>query len=353
MRFSHGQLADDASNVCADARLAGLFACEDLRRAVERAHPIRRAGRSGPRVYKNFSIEQRQLEPVFIVDSQVHVWKEETPDRPWVPGARERIRLNGHREEAFSYEECLGLMDDAGVDRVIIVPPSWEGDRIDYSLEAAEAHPDRFGIMARVPQNKPEEGKALMRDFASIDAIKGIRLTFHRPIDRNWMIDGTCDWIWPYAEELGIKIMVHAPIWKVELGKIADQHPGLNIIIDHMGIMARCVDDAIGYWVQETADLHTHPNISVKISALPGYSTKPFPNENIFPYVKEMIEKMGPERCHWGTDITRLMGHGLTWKDTIEQFTVHMGLSEHELDEVMGRSLCRVLGWEVPASVNA
>ena len=290
---------------------------------------------------------------MFIVDSQVHIWKEETPDRPWVPGARERIRLNGHREEAFLYEECLGLMDAAGVNRVIIVPPSWEGDRIDYSLEAAEAHPDRFGIMARVPQNKPEEGKALMREFATIDAIKGIRLTFHRPIDRNWMIDGTCDWIWPYAEELGNKIMVHAPIWKVELGKIAERHPGLNIIIDHMGIMARCVDDAIGYWVQETADLHEHPNISVKISALPGYSTHPFPNENIFPYVKEMIEKMGPERCHWGTDITRLLGHGLTWKDTIEQFTVHMGLTEHQLDEVMGRSLCRVLDWEIPAEAAA
>jgi predicted TIM-barrel fold metal-dependent hydrolase len=167
------------------------------------------------------------------------------------------------------------------------------------------------------------------------------------------MIDGTCDWIWPYAEELGIKIMVHAPIWKVELGQIADRHPGLNIIIDHMGIMARCVDDAIGYWVQETADLHTHPNISVKISALPGYSTAPFPNKNIFPYVKEMVDKMGPERCHFGTDITRLLGHGLTWKDTIEQFTVHMGLTDAQLDEVMGKSLCRVLDWPVPASVEA
>ena len=33
-----------------------------------------------------------------------------------------------------------------------------------------------------------------MRELASIPAVKGIRLTFHRPIDRNWMIDGTCDW---------------------------------------------------------------------------------------------------------------------------------------------------------------
>jgi len=290
---------------------------------------------------------------VFIVDSQVHVWKEETPDRPWVPGARERIRLNGHREDPFSYEECLALMDEAGVDRVIIVPPSWEGDRIDYSLEAAEAYPDRFGIMARITQNEPEQGKAQMREFASIDAIKGIRLTFHRPIDRNWMIDGTCDWIWPYAEELGLKVMVHAPIWKAELGQIAERHPELKLIVDHMGIMARCVDDAIDYWVQETADLHVHPNISVKVSAVPGYSTHPYPYTNINKYVVNMIETMGPERCHWGTDITRLMGHGLTYKDTIEQFTEHMGLSEEQLQWVMGKGLCRVLEWPIPAAVDA
>jgi predicted TIM-barrel fold metal-dependent hydrolase len=71
---------------------------------------------------------------VFIVDTQVHIWKEETPDRPWIPGARERMRLNGHREEAFTYQECIDLMDEAGVDRVLIVPPSWEGDRIDYAM---------------------------------------------------------------------------------------------------------------------------------------------------------------------------------------------------------------------------
>jgi len=96
---------------------------------------------------------------VFIVDTQVHLWREETPDRPWVPGARERIRLNGHREEAFSYEECLSLMDEAGVDRALIIPPSWEGDRIDYALEACAAHPDRFGIMARSRRTSRPRGR--------------------------------------------------------------------------------------------------------------------------------------------------------------------------------------------------
>jgi predicted TIM-barrel fold metal-dependent hydrolase len=199
---------------------------------------------------------------VFTVDTQVHIWKEETPDRPWVPGARERIRLNGHR---------------------------------------------------------------------------------------NWMIDGTCDWYWPLAEELGQVTMVHAPIWKAELGAIAGQHPGLKIIIDHMGIMARCVDDAIGYWVQETADLHAHPNIYVKVSAIPGYSTQPFPNLNIAKYVREVVDKMGPQRAFWGTDLTRLLGHGLTYTDTVEQFTKHFPFSAEELEWIMGRGISECLGWEIPA----
>ncbi|MFJ8824290.1 amidohydrolase family protein [Streptomyces sp. NPDC102467] len=139
---------------------------------------------------------------MFVVDTQIHIWKEEAPGRPWVPGARERIRLNGHREDLFSYEEALDLMDEAGVNRAL--PPSWEGDRIDYALEACEAHPDRFGIMARIPQNKPEEGRAMLADFARNPHVKGVRLTFHRPIDRNWMIDGTNDWYWPVAEELNV-----------------------------------------------------------------------------------------------------------------------------------------------------
>jgi predicted TIM-barrel fold metal-dependent hydrolase len=94
-----------------------------------------------------------------------------------------------------------------------------------------------------------------------------------------------------------------------------------------------------------------HPTISVKVSAVPGYSTHAYPYDNITKYVREMVEKMGPERCHWGTDITRLMGHGLTYKDTIEHFTKHMGFTEDELEWIMGRGLCEVL--DCPAPVTA
>jgi predicted TIM-barrel fold metal-dependent hydrolase len=112
-----------------------------------------------------------------------------------------------------------------------------------------------------------------------------------------------------------------------------------------MGIMARCVDDAIGYWVSETADLHLHPNIYVKVSALPGYSTQPYPYHNIDKYVHEMVDKMGSRRCFWGTDLTRLMDHGLTYRDTIEHFTKHLNFKPEELEWIMGRGICEALDW--------
>src|SRR6266852_2108438 len=71
-----------------------------------------------------------------IVDAQVHLWKAESPDWQWVPGARPQM------PEPFTIEKLVPLMDEGGVDRVVIVPPSWPGDRNDYALEAAKRYPD-------------------------------------------------------------------------------------------------------------------------------------------------------------------------------------------------------------------
>ncbi|RMF85558.1 MAG: amidohydrolase, partial [Nitrospinota bacterium] len=75
---------------------------------------------------------------MIIIDAQVHIWGANTPERPWAP---ERAHL-AHRPQPFGKDDLLREMEAAGVDRVVIVPPSWEGDRNDLALEAARQHPD-------------------------------------------------------------------------------------------------------------------------------------------------------------------------------------------------------------------
>jgi L-fuconolactonase len=84
---------------------------------------------------------------MLIVDAQVHIWAAETPERPWPPGGRARA----HRPLPFSPDDLLREMDAAGVARVVIVPPSWEGDRNDLALPAARLYPERFAVMGRPP----------------------------------------------------------------------------------------------------------------------------------------------------------------------------------------------------------
>jgi predicted TIM-barrel fold metal-dependent hydrolase len=86
-----------------------------------------------------------QADRRMIVDAQVHLWKAETPDWQWVPGRKPQL------PEPFTIERLVPMMNEAGVDRAVIIPPSWPGDRNDYALEAVKRYPARFRVMGRVP----------------------------------------------------------------------------------------------------------------------------------------------------------------------------------------------------------
>src|SRR5713101_225962 len=96
-----------------------------------------------------------QADRRMIVDAQVHLWKAESEDWKWVPGLQPQL------PEPFTIERAIAMMDEAGVDRAVIVPPSWPGDRNDYALEAVKRYPTRFRVMGRIALEKPESAALL------------------------------------------------------------------------------------------------------------------------------------------------------------------------------------------------
>jgi len=56
-----------------------------------------------------------------IVDSQVHIWGADTPQRPWPAGRAKEAQ----KPYPISQETLLFQMDLAGVRRMVLVPPSW------------------------------------------------------------------------------------------------------------------------------------------------------------------------------------------------------------------------------------
>ena len=274
---------------------------------------------------------------MLIIDSQVHVWPPDQPDRRLGPGVGER--------KPYGYEEFVRDMNRAGVDRAILVPPSFDADRNDYALEAVRTYPDRFAIMGRVALKQP--GRDVLAGWRAQPGMLGVRLTFHRDADRPWLTDGSADWFWPQAERHAIPVMVHAPERLAEIGAIAARHPDLKIIVDHMGFARATIDDEAPAAVERMNALARHPNVFVKVSALPCFSTEPYPFDNLREPLRRVIEAFGPRRAFWGSDITRVPAT-CSYAQVVTHFTEELDfLSAADLEWIMGRGLVECLRWPV------
>jgi predicted TIM-barrel fold metal-dependent hydrolase len=86
------------------------------------------------------------------------------------------------------------------------------------------------------------------------------------------------------------------------------------------------------------------PNVSVKVSAMPCFSTEPYPFRNLHDPIRRTIDGFGVDRCFWGTDYSRLEGI-CTYRQAVTMFTEELGLSASDLEAVMGESFARAMGW--------
>ena len=273
-----------------------------------------------------------------IVDSQVHLWAAPTPERPWPPGRAG----DAQKPYPVDKEAMLLQMDLAGVRRVVIVPPSWEGDRNDVALEAARVHPDRFGVMGRLGLADPA-GPAKVAGWRKQPGMLGMRFTFHSEHYRHHLTDGSADWLWPAAEKAGVPLMVLMPGALDHLDRIAGRHPGLKLVIDHVGLNVRGKGPKVWEDLPTVCALAKHPNVAVKASGMPSLSTEPYPFRDLHPHIRTLVDAFGPRRVFWGTDLTRMP---CTYYECIHLFTEHLPwLKGEDLEGVMGRGVGEWLGW--------
>jgi predicted TIM-barrel fold metal-dependent hydrolase len=233
-------------------------------------------------------------------------------------------------------------MDGAGVERCILVPPTWEADRNDTSLEVARLHPDRFRVMGRIAINK-NESRALIANWKDQPGMLGIRLVFNPGRTASWLADGTADWVWDAAERHDVPVMAFAPNAVPKLGEVAERHPGLRLIVDHMGLSSALRGKSLEPAVADLIKMACLPNVAVKVSALPCYVDEPYPFPTLHPLVRRVVDAFGPERCFWGTDLSHLP---CPYKQAVTLFTEEMkSLSASELEWIMGRGIAEWLDW--------
>jgi predicted TIM-barrel fold metal-dependent hydrolase len=263
-----------------------------------------------------------------VTDAQVHVWERAAG----VPPSWSVM----HRDE-LTADQLLAAMDEAGVDRAVLVPPSFEGDRNDTCLAAAAAHPDRFAVMGRVDLTSPRG----LDGWLAAPGMVGVRLSFSRGAAIHRLHDGTADWFWPRAAAAGIPVMVFAPNLLAEVAKVAAAHPRLRLVVDHCGLPVGTTD--VAPVIAELAGLARYGNVAVKASCLPSNAVDGYPFRSLDEHIRRVVEAFGPRRVFWGSDLTRLP---CSYTRARTHFTEELDfLGPSDLEWIMGRGIGEWLGW--------
>jgi predicted TIM-barrel fold metal-dependent hydrolase len=270
---------------------------------------------------------------MLIVDGQIHLWEKGTPSPQ-------------HRQEPYSAEQAIAAMDQAGVDRALIHPVLWDPDSNELAIEAVRKYPNRFAIMGWFYLDDPN-GRDLVANWKERSGMLGLRFYFNERHKREWVTDGTLDWLWPAAERAGVPVALAAALFLPTVGQIAERHPGLKLIVDHMAVPPGSRGEAAYRFQPELLALAKYPNVAVKATGQAGYAEDAYPFRSFHEHLHRCFDAFGPERMFWGTDITRMP---CSWRQCVTLFTEELPwLKGRDLELVMGEAVRNWVGWSRPA----
>ncbi len=273
-----------------------------------------------------------------IIDSQVHVYAANTPDRPWhtVPN------WPGH----VTGDEMVEAMDAVGVDGAIFIS-AFSMYRYDasYAIEVRNSYPGRFGLVKPVDPLDPAVAEVIA-EWKNTPGTVGIRIMMPK--------DAGLD-----ADDPGIKLILHEAMrhdfpvnilcWgNLEAGKaVIDGHPDNRFIIDHLGIVQpRTPPAPPDPWADlpKVLDLASRPNVVIKVSGACTLSHAGYPYSDIWDPLARVFDTWGLDRCLWGTDWTRAFAV-VNYKQAVQPFRVTDRLTERERATLMGGACARAYGW--------
>ena len=270
-----------------------------------------------------------------IVDAQIHIWGSGLPSNM------------AHRQvTSFTAEEAVGMMDEGGVNAAVIHPVGWDPNSTQMALDAVRNYPGRFAIMGSLPLEEASSRERI-GEWRKTHGMLGLRYLFLSDAARAQLDSDTLDWFWTACEAANVPVAVLATDSLARLGQIAERHPGLRLTIDHLGGRGgntTLKDAAAMTHIPELLKLARLPNVAVKATGAPGYSSESYPFPAMHTYLRQIYDAFGPRRMFWGTDITKMPS---SWRQCVEMFTKELPwLRAEDQPLVMGQAICDWWGWD-------
>ena len=229
---------------------------------------------------------------MLIVDSQIHIW--------------ENGKMSAHHRQIPTYDvdDALAEMTSAGVDAAVLHPPSTLGEAVNVqAVEAVKAHPDKFCHPRPFRPRGAEQGRD--RPQLALAARDG-RLSLHlQPAAPEALLDRRLARMVLEARARSRAIRRTARrrhTWRSSARSPSAIPASRSISTISAGTAAAPAAPTTrpGPISADMLALAKLPNVGVKMSGAPSYSSHPYPYKNIHGYLQQHLRRIRPRAAASG-----------------------------------------------------
>ena len=244
---------------------------------------------------------------MLTVDAHLHIWDPAVARYTWLDDwvAADPDTRVLHRR--FDFDEVLPRLGEAGIDCAVLVQSLDADEDTDHLLAVARDTPQVIGVVAWLPLD--DAGRAALRlaELSSHEKFVGVRSLIHDRADPDWILGPAADAGLSLLEASAVPFdyVTSGPAALAHLPKIAERHPGLPLVLDHLGKppIGGLPSERVR-WRLLLSEAAENPLLTAKVSGLYPRSgdREALGPETVRPFVEDAIEIFGAERLMYGGD---------------------------------------------------
>lgn len=233
------------------------------------------------------------------IDAHLHIWDPGRAEYTWMDEDWSLTR-------AVGFAEVAPTLAELGVEGVVLVEAADNAEDTTLMLDAALVHPEVVAVVAWAPLDRPDELPARLEELRATPIVTGVRNLFHtHPIE--WATSPEVDRGIGLVAEAGLSLdfVTGSPAALRDVPRIARRHPGLRIVVDHLGKPpVGQGEEERRAWRDLIAAVAENPLAHAKLSGLYASSgaMDGWTVDGIRPFVEDALDLFGPDRLMFGSD---------------------------------------------------
>jgi L-fuconolactonase len=270
------------------------------------------------------------------IDAHAHLWDPRRGDYGWLIPSLQRLY------RPFTAEQLQPLLRAAQVDGVVLVQAAPTAAETDYLLSIADRTPWVLGVVGWIDLDAAHVEQEII---SRARQLVGVRPMLQDIDDTRWILHPQrAHAVRLVAENQLVFDALIRPAHLPVIAELADQYPGLQIVIDHGAKPA--VDERVdAAWCAALQAVSQRTNVFCKLSGLlTELTASADATTAVSRHVSELLGIFGPGRLLWGSDwpvVTQVASYE-EWSDLCGHCVAD--LDAHAREQLFGANAARIYG---------